>query len=238
MFLFPFQKLYPKKNQPWRLALQVGLAAAANQAETNKLAAKLRNTTLVWQILRPHYRNICFGCVDGETNHVIFLFGILSLNINKASLIQHDASNFSVFFLFTFSKCIPTSGEAQYRAFTPLKEMFIKQTEHIHTCIKFQLMGQLWSWWWGLRAAEPPGCGRFLIRPEAYSAGYSAGVAENLDFWMITGHYPRWQRITGYYFYIYIFLSYSISTCNDASTWIQPWILHLPGEVNTAHIAC
>lgn len=83
--------------------------------------------------------------------------------------------------------------------------MFIKQTEHIHTCIKFQLMGQLWSWWWGLRAAEPPGCGRFLIRPEAYSAGYSAGVAENLDFWMITGHYPRWQRIAGYYVYIYIY---------------------------------
>eukprot|EP00064_Thunnus_orientalis_P008692 superscaffoldBa00001055_g8715 len=40
------KKLHPKKNQPWRIALQVKLAAAANQAETNKLAAKLRNTRL------------------------------------------------------------------------------------------------------------------------------------------------------------------------------------------------
>ncbi|XP_059182836.1 general transcription factor IIIA, b [Centropristis striata] len=39
-------KLHPKKNQPWRLALRAKQAAAANQAETNKLAAKLRNTTL------------------------------------------------------------------------------------------------------------------------------------------------------------------------------------------------
>lgn len=42
----PFQKLHPKKNQPWRLALRAKQAAAANQAETNKLAAKLRKTTL------------------------------------------------------------------------------------------------------------------------------------------------------------------------------------------------
>lgn len=41
-----FQKLHPKKNQPWRKALQVKLAAAANQADANKLAAKLRNTAL------------------------------------------------------------------------------------------------------------------------------------------------------------------------------------------------
>ncbi|XP_053198846.1 general transcription factor IIIA, b [Scomber japonicus] len=47
------KKLHPKKNLPWRLALQVKLAAAANQAETHKLAAethklaaKLRNTRL------------------------------------------------------------------------------------------------------------------------------------------------------------------------------------------------
>ena len=52
-FCFLFQKLHPKKNLPWRLALQVKLAAAANQAETHKLAAethklaaKLRNTRL------------------------------------------------------------------------------------------------------------------------------------------------------------------------------------------------
>ncbi|AWP20655.1 putative transcription factor IIIA isoform 2 [Scophthalmus maximus] len=40
------KKLHPKKNQPWRKALQVKLAAAANQADANKLAAKLRNTAL------------------------------------------------------------------------------------------------------------------------------------------------------------------------------------------------
>ncbi|XP_028288452.1 general transcription factor IIIA, b [Parambassis ranga] len=40
------KKLHPKKNQPSRMAQQVKLAAAANQAVTNKLAAKLRNTTL------------------------------------------------------------------------------------------------------------------------------------------------------------------------------------------------
>uniref|UniRef100_UPI0037E7760A general transcription factor IIIA, b n=1 Tax=Semicossyphus pulcher TaxID=241346 RepID=UPI0037E7760A len=40
------KKLHPKKNQPWRVAEQLRLAAAAKQAETNKLAAKLRNTTL------------------------------------------------------------------------------------------------------------------------------------------------------------------------------------------------
>ncbi|KAE8279879.1 Transcription factor IIIA [Larimichthys crocea] len=40
------KKLRPKKNQPWRLAQRVRLAAAANQAETNKLAAKLQKTTL------------------------------------------------------------------------------------------------------------------------------------------------------------------------------------------------
>lgn len=46
-FLFSLQKLIPKKNQPWRRALQVRLAAAANQADTNKLAEKLQKTTLV-----------------------------------------------------------------------------------------------------------------------------------------------------------------------------------------------
>lgn len=40
------QKLHPKKNQPWRQALRLRLATAAGQAEANKLAAKLRNTTL------------------------------------------------------------------------------------------------------------------------------------------------------------------------------------------------
>ncbi|XP_030254312.1 general transcription factor IIIA, b [Sparus aurata] len=40
------KKLRPKKNLPWRKALQVSLAAEANRSETNKLAAKLRNTTL------------------------------------------------------------------------------------------------------------------------------------------------------------------------------------------------
>ncbi|XP_056868702.1 general transcription factor IIIA, b [Takifugu flavidus] len=40
------KKLRPKRNQPWRLALRRKLAAAANQAETSKLAAKLRDTTL------------------------------------------------------------------------------------------------------------------------------------------------------------------------------------------------
>lgn len=45
--LFSLQKLIPKKNQPWRRALQVRLAAAANQADTNKLAEKLRKTNLV-----------------------------------------------------------------------------------------------------------------------------------------------------------------------------------------------
>lgn len=113
--------------------------------------------------------------------------------------------------------------------------MFIKQTEHTHTltCIKFQLIGLL-SWWWGLRAADPlppSRVGRFL-RPEAHSAGYSAGVANKILTSMITSHYPRWQRITGYY------LPHSSSTCNDASTWIRPWILLLPGEVNTARVAC
>lgn len=47
VYLLSFQKLHPKKNQPWRMALQLGLAPAANQAEANKLAAKLRKTTLV-----------------------------------------------------------------------------------------------------------------------------------------------------------------------------------------------
>lgn len=46
LFLCSFQKLCPKRNQPWRLALQRKLAAAANQAETSKLAAELRSTTL------------------------------------------------------------------------------------------------------------------------------------------------------------------------------------------------
>lgn len=46
LFLCFFQKLCPKRNQPWRLALQRKLAAAANQAETSKLAAELRSTTL------------------------------------------------------------------------------------------------------------------------------------------------------------------------------------------------
>lgn len=42
------KKLHPKKNQPWRMALQLGAApAAANQAEVDKLAAKLQKTTLV-----------------------------------------------------------------------------------------------------------------------------------------------------------------------------------------------
>ncbi|XP_075936307.1 general transcription factor IIIA, b isoform X1 [Anarhichas minor] len=40
------KKLHPKKNQPWRLALQVSVAAAAERAETNELAEELRNTTL------------------------------------------------------------------------------------------------------------------------------------------------------------------------------------------------
>lgn len=44
-FLCSFQKLRPKRNQPWRLQ-QRKLAAAANQAETSELAAKLRDTTL------------------------------------------------------------------------------------------------------------------------------------------------------------------------------------------------
>lgn len=48
VYLLSFQKLHPKKNQPWRKALQLGLAPAANQAEANKLAAKLHKTTLVW----------------------------------------------------------------------------------------------------------------------------------------------------------------------------------------------
>ncbi|XP_068160400.1 general transcription factor IIIA, b [Antennarius striatus] len=39
-------KLHPKKNQPWRRALQVRLAAAASPLETIKLAADLQNTTL------------------------------------------------------------------------------------------------------------------------------------------------------------------------------------------------
>lgn len=45
-FLCSFQKLRPKRNQPWRLVQQRKLAAAANQAETSELAAKLRDTTL------------------------------------------------------------------------------------------------------------------------------------------------------------------------------------------------
>lgn len=45
-FGFPSQKLRPKRNQPWRLALRRKRAAAANQAEAGKLAAKLRDTTL------------------------------------------------------------------------------------------------------------------------------------------------------------------------------------------------
>lgn len=49
-FFFPpvcsSQKLRPKRNQPWRLALQRKLAAAANQAEASELAEKLRGTTL------------------------------------------------------------------------------------------------------------------------------------------------------------------------------------------------
>ncbi|KAM8731245.1 general transcription factor IIIA, b [Acanthopagrus schlegelii] len=40
------KKLCPKKNLPWRKALQARLAAEANQSETNKLAARLRKTTL------------------------------------------------------------------------------------------------------------------------------------------------------------------------------------------------
>lgn len=46
LFWCSFQKLRPKRNQPWRLALRRKLAAAANQAEASELAAKLRNTTL------------------------------------------------------------------------------------------------------------------------------------------------------------------------------------------------
>lgn len=42
--LLPLQKLHPKKNQPWRLALR---GSAANQAEADQLAAKLQETTLV-----------------------------------------------------------------------------------------------------------------------------------------------------------------------------------------------
>lgn len=45
--LFSLQKLIPKKNQPWRRALQVRLAAAANQADADKLAEKLDKTHLV-----------------------------------------------------------------------------------------------------------------------------------------------------------------------------------------------
>lgn len=44
---FCFQKLHPKKNQPWRMALQLGQAPAANQADVDKLATKLQKTTLV-----------------------------------------------------------------------------------------------------------------------------------------------------------------------------------------------
>ncbi|KAM6908182.1 general transcription factor IIIA, b [Lycodopsis pacificus] len=40
------KKLHPKKNQPWRLALQVSVAAAAKRAETDELAEELRKTTL------------------------------------------------------------------------------------------------------------------------------------------------------------------------------------------------
>ncbi|XP_030612605.1 general transcription factor IIIA, b isoform X2 [Archocentrus centrarchus] len=43
---FAMKKLHPKKNWPRWMAQQVGLAAAANQAEADKLAAKLHNTTL------------------------------------------------------------------------------------------------------------------------------------------------------------------------------------------------
>lgn len=46
LFLLPFQKLHPKKHQPRRQAQQVRVAAAADQADTNKIAAQLRNTTL------------------------------------------------------------------------------------------------------------------------------------------------------------------------------------------------
>lgn len=42
-----FQKLRPKKNQPWRAALQLGLAPAASQTDIDKLATKLQKTTLV-----------------------------------------------------------------------------------------------------------------------------------------------------------------------------------------------
>ncbi|KAG7524479.1 transcription factor IIIA [Solea senegalensis] len=41
------KKQPPKKNQPAQTAQQVRLAAAANVTDANKLAAKLRNTTLV-----------------------------------------------------------------------------------------------------------------------------------------------------------------------------------------------
>ncbi|XP_041670376.1 general transcription factor IIIA, b [Cheilinus undulatus] len=40
------KKLRPKKNQPWRVAERLMLAAAAKKAETDRLAAKLRRTTL------------------------------------------------------------------------------------------------------------------------------------------------------------------------------------------------
>lgn len=105
--------------------------------------------------------------------------------------------------------------------------MFIKQTEHTHSHMYknpadrpavVMVMRSKGSW-------LPARVGRFL-RPEARSAGYSAGVANKILTSMITSHYPRWRRITGY------FSPHSISTCNDASTWIRPWILQLPGEVH------
>lgn len=42
---FSFQKLHPKKNQPWRAALQ--REPPANRTDVDKLARKLQNTTLV-----------------------------------------------------------------------------------------------------------------------------------------------------------------------------------------------
>lgn len=128
------------------MAQRVRMAAAANQAETNKLAEKLSNTTLK--------DNKSWGCIiicldvliHGENKSPIISVYILFClcKWNKASLIQHYTGNFSTAVSDSDTNKLPLAHKPSVNPtskvekhaiepFNPPKEMFIKQTEHTFT---------------------------------------------------------------------------------------------------------
>lgn len=173
--LLLFQKLHPKKNLP--MAQRAGPAAAANQAEANELAAKLHSTTLennrpwgcvkIWMcsLMMKHHISV-FVWIKASSMHLLQqCFYSCWCNMPKwLSAFAYNVENDTVESWILCRKCLLN------------KQHTFKHMYKTPAAIAASL-----SWWWGLRAVEPQGCGRFLIRPEAHSAGYSTGLAEHLD---------------------------------------------------------